>query len=132
MYPFSSMVRRLVPLSPTRYHRDPLLKLVAAILCGALSAFRLCPHDVQYCLHLAPSKDLNPVTGSLELEVGLKFPMELIVIVAFTVVGLATLGIQRQAGPSRHVRVRSTRASHREAGAVKGEVDLGVERALIS
>ncbi|KAH7418092.1 hypothetical protein BKA64DRAFT_700629 [Cadophora sp. MPI-SDFR-AT-0126] len=67
----------------------------------------------------SPSRDLNPVSGSLGLKIGLSFLMELIVVIAFTFVGLATHGIRLRVERTKHTRMRSLGATQREAEAMK-------------
>lgn len=44
---------------------------------------------------LAPSKNLNPTTGAVGFKTGLSFLPELIAILAFVYVGLATHSLRR-------------------------------------
>jgi hypothetical protein len=44
---------------------------------------------------LAPSQNLNPITGAIGLRIGLNFIPELIAILAFVCVGLATHNLRR-------------------------------------
>lgn len=70
---------------------------------------------------LAPTKELNPVTGAIGLRIGLEFMPELIIVIAFVVVGLATRDIRREAANKEHVQMssrgeRRTRAERRGSG----------------
>lgn len=107
----------LVSFLPSQYNRhapafiDGSKLLYAVLFSLPFVSIRLIYNVVSI---FSPAKDLNPVSGSLGLKIGLSFLMELITVVAFTLVGLATHRIRRQVEPNKHTRMRSLGASQRE------------------
>ncbi len=58
---------------------------------------------------LAPSKNLNPITGAIGYKIGLSFIPGLIVIRAFVTVGLATIDLRRVVKDTLEGQVQSSR-----------------------
>ncbi|PVH85002.1 hypothetical protein DL98DRAFT_584059 [Cadophora sp. DSE1049] len=120
----------LISFLPSQYNRDaPIFINGSKLLCAVLFSLPfVCVRLIYSVVSIfSPSKDLNPVSGSLGLRIGLSFLMELITVIGFTLVGLATHGIRRQVQPSKHTRMRSLRATQGEVETVKRGVESSVE-----
>ncbi len=71
---------------------------------------------------LAPSKNLNPTNGAIGFRVGLSFIPELIAILAFVYVGLATHMLRRGVKNTVEGQIRSVHGSRGEASKLEGAV----------
>jgi len=63
---------------------------------------------------IAPSKNLNPITGAIGFRIGLSFIPELIAILALTFVGLATHTLRREVKTTIGGQVRAIDMGRRD------------------